>query len=681
LYAWLIERHAIVSIISELPQPVRVIDNTWIPLADGCRLAARLWLPETAERHPVPAILEYLPYRKRDGTAVRDALTHPYLAGHGYACVRVDMRGNGDSDGLMWDEYLPQEQDDALEVIAWLATQPWCSGRVGMIGISWGGFNALQVAARQPPALGAVISLCATADRYADDIHYKGGCLLTENLGWSSTMLSYSSRPPDPDLVGTRWREIWLERLAQLPHLAETWLAHQSRDDYWRHGSLCEDYAAVRVPVLAVGGWGDAYRNTVATLLENLPQVCCKGIMGPWVHKYPHFAVPEPRIGFLKECLRWWDRWLKGIPTGVEDDPDYRVYLQDGGPPQTMFQHRPGRWVSEPRWPSPHIEFRPWYLGSAVLSEQAGAELEIRHRAPEDTGETAGEYCAIWLGPELPGDQRVDDGRSLFFDGPVLSEVLEILGAPLAVLRIAVDRPQAHVAVRLNAVNPDGSVERLSYAVLNLSQRTNREHPRPMTPGEAESITFTLDHCGCRLQPGQRLRLALSTAYWPLIWPDPEPVTLTLLTAGSTLSLPVRRQDNQPLPVFPAVATAPPLKSRELRPVSHERRFSRSLVSGYSEAEFMDDFGEQENLEHGLITGSVAREHYRILPQDPSSARMQTQWTQTLRRGDWSVRTECRAALACDTTAFYLSARMEAYENEKKVHEKNWTTSIPRRHL
>ena len=131
--------------------------------------------PRMPRQDPVPALLEYLPYRKRDGTHVRDALTHPYFAGHGYAAIRVDMRGNGDSDGLMLDEYAKQEQDDALEVIAWLAKQTWCTGKVGMFGISWGGFNALQVAARKPPALKAIVTICSTDDRYEDDIHYKGG--------------------------------------------------------------------------------------------------------------------------------------------------------------------------------------------------------------------------------------------------------------------------------------------------------------------------------------------------------------------------------------------------------------------------------------------------------------------------------------------------------------------------
>ena len=230
------------------------IENVFITLEDGCRLAARIWLPEDASERPVPAVLEYIPYRKRDATAPRDQTMHPKVAAHGYACVRVDIRGNGDSEGLMLDEYLPQELADGAEVIAWLAAQPWCSGSVGMIGISWGGFNALQIAALRPPALAAVITVCSTDDRYADDIHYRGGCLLADNLAWSATMMAYSSRPPDPLVVGDAWRAMWLERLEQMPFLAANWLAHQHRDAFWRHGSVAEDLSAIEVPVLAVGG-------------------------------------------------------------------------------------------------------------------------------------------------------------------------------------------------------------------------------------------------------------------------------------------------------------------------------------------------------------------------------------------------------------------------------------------
>jgi uncharacterized protein len=214
---------------TEFPRPIREIEHTWLTLSDGCRLAARIWLPEDAEADPVPAVLEFLPYRKVDGTAIRDAKRQPYVPGFGYATVRVDMRGTGESQGLIADEYTEQEHADALEVIAWLRELPWCDGTVGMWGISWGGFNALQVAALRPAGLKAIMTLCSTDDRYADDVHYRGGCVLAlDMLHWASSMLTWNARPPDPRLYGEGWREEWMRRLEGANAWIEPWLTHQS---------------------------------------------------------------------------------------------------------------------------------------------------------------------------------------------------------------------------------------------------------------------------------------------------------------------------------------------------------------------------------------------------------------------------------------------------------------------
>src|SRR5262245_47865407 len=291
-------------VVTEYPFRVLEIPNVFIDLGT-VRLAARMWLPET--ELPVPAILEYLPYRKGDGTAIDDAARHGYFAGHGFAAVRVDMRGSGDSDGVLLDEYTQTELDDAVAVIGWLAAQPWCNGNVGMIGISWGGFNALQVAALAPPALRAIVSVCSTDDRYADDVHYVGGAVVARDMpGWAMTMLAFNARPPDPEVVGARWREMWQQRLDTTPAFIEGWLAHPQRDAYWRHGSVCENYAAIRAPVLVVGGWADGYTNAVLRLLDGLTAPT-RAIIGPWAHNWPHMAAPGPTIGFLGEAVRWWD--------------------------------------------------------------------------------------------------------------------------------------------------------------------------------------------------------------------------------------------------------------------------------------------------------------------------------------------------------------------------------------
>ena len=667
--------------VRSFPRKIKEIPNLFIPLPDGTRLAARLWLPTDAEKNPVPVILEYLPYRKRDGTVVRDALTHPYLAGHGYACVRVDMRGNGDSDGLMFDEYAEQELQDAEDVIAWLNQQPWSTGKVGMMGISWGGFNGLQVAARQPEGLDAVVTLCSTDDRYSDDIHFKGGCLLNENMGWSATMLAYSSRSPDPAIVGDAWRKMWLERLEIEPLLAIDWLAHPHRDAYWKRGSVCEDIGAIKAAVLAVGGWNDAYTNAVPRLVGTV-QAPVKGIIGPWAHKYPHFAVPEPRIGFLQEALRWWDHWLKGIDTGVAQDPAHRTYIMDVGRPGASVSHVPGRWVSDNQWPADQFEMQRWYLNKEGLNptRQDGGKPVVC--SPQTTGADSGEYCVIWMGPEFPGDQRRDDSGSLTFDSAPLSKDIDLVGASVLTLKFSVDKPVAVTAVRLNSVWPDGAVSRLTYAVSNLCHRDSHEHPEALEPGKVYTVKIQLDDVAYRVPKGHALRVSISTSYWPLIWPAPETVNLTVHTGASFIEVPVRtpRRGEKP-PVFAPAEAAPAVKLLTVDKPWNKRELTIDQRTGENRLSIVDDFGRSTSTEHGLTTWGCGREDYSILPHDPLSARQSCHWSMETSRGDWKVRTETYSSMTASKTHWHITGRLEAYEGEQLVFSKDWDKKIKRKLL
>lgn len=654
--------------VTSFPRQIVEHPDVGIVMPDGCRLSARIWMPADAEAEPVPAILEHLPYRKRDGTIARDQLTHPWFAGHGYASIRVDMRGNGDSEGLMEDEYSDQEWQDACAVIAWAAAQPWCSGTVGMMGISWGGFNALQVAALRPPALKAIVTLCSTTDRYADDIHYKGGCLLGENLGWGATMLSYSSRPPDPAIVGERWRAMWLERLENEPFLPALWHTHQTRGAYWKRGSVCEDYGAIEAAVLSIGGWHDGYRNTVSHLVENV-SAPVKGIVGPWIHKYPHFAAPEPRIGFLQEALRWWDRWLKGVDNGAENDPAYRAWLMDSVRPARWHSTRPGRWIAEKAWPSPSIEHR-----EIALRLPGGRPALVA--SPQDCGLAGGEYFPFTFGPELPGDQRDDDARSLCLDIDVQAEPLDIVGAPRLRIAVASDRPQANAVVRLCDVHPDGASELIAWGVLNLTHRTSHEFPQPLVPGEAIEATVVLDQCAYRVPAGHRLRIAVSTAYWPMLWPSPEPVGLTLSEAS--LILPVRPTAGGDEWTFPAPEGAAPWRTEALRKTASSRIAERNQATGVVTLTIADDFGEVRDLEHGLVHGSAVRETWTIAPDDPLSAFVEIAWTQTFSRDGWSVRTETTASMRADRDNFHLRGTIRALEEGTTVFERDFAESRPR---
>ncbi|WP_047306278.1 CocE/NonD family hydrolase [Pseudomonas fluorescens] len=664
------------DVIRDFPHPIREIEHCLIPLRDGTQLAARIWLPADAGTRRYPAILEYLPYRKRDGTAVRDALTHPWMAGQGYACVRVDMRGNGESQGLMADEYLPQEQQDALEVLDWLCAQPWCDGNLGMMGISWGGFNGLQVAAHQPAALKAIITLCSTDDRYADDIHYKGGNLLMENQGWAATMLNFSAAVPDPLLVQD-WQVQWQQRLDAMPMLAETWLQHQTRDDYWRQGSVCEDYAAIKAAVYCIGGWGDAYKNSVPRLMQHLsgPK---KALLGPWIHKYPHFAVPNPAIGFLQEAKRWWDHWLKGIDNGVMDEPACTFYLQDAVPPKASYAERPGVWVQTAGWPDPQIQWQTFSLSDSGLS--AGAQALSASRSicsPLTTGLHQGEYCAIWFGPDGPTDQRRDDAHSLCFDSQPLSEPLALLGDVRLDLRLTSDRPCGQIVARLNAVAPDGQVAQITYGTLNLSLREDFAVASPPEPGAPLQVRFNLDHVGYRLPAGYRLRLALSTASFPLLWPARELTTLTLLPEVQSVQLPVFIGEPVACP-FEAPQSAPPANLEIIRAAAPKRTLSEDVTSGEVCVRIDDDLGAMRLLDHGLWVDQCCTEQYRTLPWDPLSTRADIQWQYRAGRGTWSVEVDSTLGLHADAQWFYLQATQVARLDGRQIHQRQWHKRIAR---
>ncbi len=647
-------------------------------MPDGCRLSARIWIPKDAEKRPVPAILEHLPYRKRDGTTERDELTHPWLAGHGYACIRVDMRGNGDSEGTMQDEYTAQELQDACDVIAWAASQSWCNGNVGMMGISWGGFNALQVASLQPPALKAIVTLCSTADRYNDDIHYKGGLVLGENLGWGATMLSFSSRPPDPALTDNKWGKMWEERLEANSMLHARWLRHQTRDAYWKHGSVCEDYSKIKAATLAVGGWGDAYKNTVSNLVANL-DAPAKGIIGPWIHKYPHFAKPNP-IGFLRELKRWWDHWLKGEDTGVDKDPDMRLFVMDSERPKPWYETRSGTWIAEKNWPSKRIKHQQLNLHkNGALEKGKARKFEHSISSPADTGLYAGEYCAIYWGPELPDDQRRDDALSLCFDGKPLKKPVSIVGRPVVRLRLKSDKPIAQIAVRLNDVYPDGASTRITYGLLNLCQHKSQSKPTKLKPGKWIDVEVELDAIAWRIPAGNRLRIALSTSYWPLVWPSPEQSTLTL--AGGSIELPTRSVGQKDEVIFEAPEAAAPWKTKTLRPGGNSRRVEHDQITGMVALHLEDDFGEVEDLDHGLVNSSKVSEKWTIHPDDPLCAYGEANWEQTNRRGKWSTRTLAATAMWSDKTHFFLNGKVQAFEGKKLIFERRYKDKIKRRFI
>jgi putative CocE/NonD family hydrolase len=665
----------------KLPEkhPIKTLENVWIPLQDGQRLAMRVWMPQNAEHDPVPVVLEYLPYRKRDLTRGRDQPWGDAFSPYGFAFARVDIRGTGESDGVLLGEYLQREQDDALEVIAWLARQPWCNGAVGMRGISWGGFNSLQVAALAPPALKAIVTQCATDNRYTDDAHYVGGVLTFDDLEWGAEFKLVLTTPPDPEIVGDRWRAMWLERLKATPPVVSEWLSHQRYDAFWQHGSIATNYGSIKCPVYAVDGQIDSYRDFVARVLQNL-KVPRRGLIGSWGHRYPQIADPGPGLDWVQEEVRWWTQWLKGIDTGIMDGPMLWAYMETQTASEVWPKDVPGQWVAEAKWPSPHISSRRLFLNADGLSDTKGAARTLTCHSQETVGLTKREWFPNEMAVDLPPDQTPDDKRSLRFDSAQLETDVEILGNPQVVVRLSSDQPVAHLAVRINEVTPAGESWNVSYGVLNLTHRDGHENPAPLVSGKEYEIRVPCYFATHRFKKGSRIRVAMTESLWPMVWPSPRPVTLTIRAGESYLVLPVRPAEavERAMPI-PIIRDAIEKKNA----ADPKAASAKVIVTGPDASGFVSVRKEQASPPHivkGVGTtvsgGSVWIRSIR--EGDPNSCLWSVEWSREMKRGDWNTRLRSTVELTSTAEEFRMKESLTASEAGKVVFEQTWDRHIKR---
>jgi putative CocE/NonD family hydrolase len=663
---------------------VREIENTWIEMPDGVKLAARIWLPPEAERRPAPAILNYCPYFARLFTRPDDDARFPYYAAHGYACVRVDIRGSGDSQGKPLDEYVKQEQDDGVEIIKWIAAQSWCSGAVGMEGISWSGFNSLQVAARRPPALKAIITHCSTDDRYRDDAHYKGGCVVQDMFDWGTAFLAFQGQAPDPAMTGSAdWRQSWLERLNSVDFNLTHWLEHPNRDDFWKHGSVIEDYGQIACPVYAIGGWVDAYKNSIFRLLGGLT-VPRKGLVGPWTHIYPHQGAPGPAIGYLEEALRWWDHWLKGVDTGIMREPMLRVWMQNEAAAPGL-KSVPGYWAAEESWPAKRITGKTYFLNhESRLDTSAADETALVLDPVQTVGVVSGKWCPSGAGgvesldTELPFDQRLDDSRSIVFDSLPLQEPFEILGTCSLSLDLAVDKPVAFVAVRLNEVRPTGESTRITYGVLNLCHRESDANPSALVPGQRYTAKISLDNAAHRFHAGNRLRIAISTTYWPLILPAPEPVRLTLFTGASRLTLPVRpgrAADGQLRPFGPPQVPVVAVQPVSANPGTHVIEWDAVKKRQVIKQDIGDSVVLLPPIQTRLVWKSSSRSE---IGETEAAGSIATRYVVGWERDQLRPRVEATSTITTTRAEFLIKGELNAFDGKEKVFTKVWDRRIPR---
>jgi putative CocE/NonD family hydrolase len=677
---------------------VAALRDVRIPVSDGLELSANLWLPEPAAGAAAagdptfPAILEMIPYRKDDWRAAGDESRGEWLAARGYALCRLDVRGTGSSPGIALDEYTARETQDGYEAVEWLASQPWCNGKVGMWGISYGGFTSIQVAKLRPPHLAAIVPMYATDDRYTADVHYIGGCVTVSELSqYAVSMVGMNALPGRAEFRGARWAEEWRERLEQTPVWLFEWLRQQHDGPYWRQGSLAPDYDAIETPMLLFGGWMDSYVDPVLRMMERCTAPR-RAIIGNWVHSFPDHANPGPNLDWLHETVRFFDHWLKGADNGADREPAFTVFRHEFAEPEAFPAAWPGDWLALPSWPVPgvgelglHLATGDQPLAGRLMGEPAEERglVRFRHRATAGTGGSLA-WGAGGAPNGLARDLRSEEALAPTFTSDPLGEPLDVLVIAVAVLAWESSVPVATAVVRLADVAPDGTSAQVTAGILNLTHRDSHAAPSALEPGVVTEVRVPLRSTAHRFLPGHRIRISIATSAWPVIWPSPAAAEHALHlggTTGSRLLLPT-------IPLDGGGDALPPVRFKTtpagLRDVGSDReeapvwRITQDVIDGSVTVSTSES--AESTLPDGRTT-LYAGERLEMSARDadPAHARMSNEVVYRLREEGSEILVEASGTVRSTATDFHMNVGLRVTLDGSPFFERGWLESIPRR--
>jgi putative CocE/NonD family hydrolase len=663
------------ALASELPSsPIYGVrmESAWIPMKDGVRLAATLYMPDGAKPgEKFPALLEYLPYRKDDGTAAGDYPKHTYFARRGYVSVRVDIRGFGASEGAPPErEYSEQEQQDGEQVIAWLAHQPWSNGNVGMFGISWGGFTAMQMAMRHAPGLKAIIAVHATGELFHDDVHYIDGIAHVDEFELNMDMAQGWVGAPDYSLdektLGPRFDS---------PPWSLLYLKHQHDGQFWR--DRVRPLREITTPSFLIGGMQDGYRDNVIDMLMQ-SKAPIKAIVGPWNHSFPNDADFGPRVEWRDQAVRWFDYWLKGRDTGVLNDPRLVVYMQQWHLPDPNLQEVPGEWRRENVWPPADVKNETLFFhADHTLSPLEGHVATHQLKYVPTVGVEAG----FWWG-ELLSDPRPVDAFSRVYDSPPLDQDTAILGRPEALLRASATAVQANWFARLSDVAPDGTVTQITGAGLNGAQRDSMSEPRDLEPGKVYPLRIPMHLTSWVFPKEHRIRVAISNALWPMMLPTPYAMTTSLELGGaegSRVVLPVVPVHGTPAPAFSppqAMEQRTDIKSAGFPwpgewTVERDEARQKTTVHWKGKDGYEYPWGKQTDLESLTYEGDDAHPETCSVGGEAEST-FALKGRTLVWRGHLQITT--------DAKNFYYKYVRELLKDGVMLRSKTWQETIPRDH-
>ena len=654
------------------------ITEAKIKMSDGVFLAADVYWPAGADKKDrFPILLEYLPYRKNESRS-RNYSLYSYFLEHDYLVVRVDMRGTGNSEGLTIPyEYSDIELNDGEEVIDWLSKQEWSSGSVGMFGISWGGFNSIQMAMRNPPALKAFVAIMATEYLYQEDVHYMDGIIVAGD-SWMMSNDLYNALPGAPDF---KMDEEWLKNRFNVEPSVYTYMEQQRDGEFWDRASARNKYNLIKVPGYHIGGWYDGYRNSLPRMLENV-EAPTKAMIGPWDHDFPHNAALKPQVEWRAEAVRWFDHWMKNIDTGILEEPDFAIYIRDYHPPDDSIENISGFWRWEDSWPIKRIKNQTWYpKKNNSLSKVPGKKgSHFLKNIPSIGLEGGGP--TMWWG-SIPPDQRPMDENSLVYDSEVLIEPIEILGRPIANLHVSADAKRANWVVRVSDIAPDGQVTQVAGAAFNGTHRNSSREPEDIIPGEKILLNIELHFTSWIFNEGHRIRVAISNAQWPMLWPSSLPVNTSLEIGGEStyINLPIMPSGKIETPNFKEPRANPTLRGYEVLDAGN--------ITGYAAISSIQndpDTGEK----FGLATNSGATKYpwgveryeeeieHRTYDNNPANTTVLGRYKITEELKDRTLDFEQNVEFSSDKENFYLSFHRWVSVDGQLHKKKVWYKIIPR---
>jgi uncharacterized protein len=675
-----------------------------IETSDGVWLAATLYLPRSQTADGAPSgddrfatLLEALPYRKDDITSSYADSYLRYVNDGGFAVLRLDLRGTGSSGGIIDDEYTDVERADLRTTIEWIAAQPWSTGRVGMFGTSYSGFNSLHMAMEGVPELGAVVAMYATDDRYTDDVHYCGGVLRALDLiDYPLYMVAMNALPPVPEVWGAGrdgdWAAEWARRIEQAPPWLMTWLHSPNDSAEWRRGSIRlgpngEGYERVGCPTMLIAGWADGYRNNTFRTVEQLNvqlKVPWRLLAGPWSHKDPSTARPGPSIDCDREVMAFFDQHLRGGPPSSTHAGQLFVRRPTPAEPDLAFHH--GSWRDIDSWPTAELRtlVRRVRVAQPTDAQPTDAEPTVDELPVQgDVGMYAWNSCAGGLPWGQPLDQRADNARSLTYDWRNTVELL-VLGNSMAHMRVRSSADVGHVSVKLCDVAPDGTSTLITRGMLDLTHRgcwpadalgeVGRQ-PSPLTPDEWIDVSIELEATTWVLIPGHRLRLAIAGTDWPNCWPPKSPFVLGVDRGSVRVELPVT--DDLPFTAH-RFGHAPGPGADDAEGV--EWRFEHDVLA--RESRVHSRYGGRYEGTHGTVVDDCYEGSLGISTVDLSKGwargRSRFDLTFALESGPTVCSTEARLDMHSDSEAFHVTLTLRAERDGQLVGERTWIESLPR---